>query len=78
MKRISLWLNQCSTLWFTVYATMAAFMTYFSMYAFRKPFTATNYDNIPDFSYGIDFKTALILAQVLGYALSKFIGIKVI
>ncbi|WDE02655.1 DUF5690 family protein [Thalassomonas actiniarum] len=78
MKRISLWLSQCSTLWFTVYATMAAFMTYFSMYAFRKPFTASNYDGMADFSYGIDFKTALILSQVLGYALSKFIGIKVI
>jgi len=78
MKRIPLWLRQCSTLWFTVYATMAAFMTYFSMYAFRKPFTASNYNGMPDFSYGIDFKTALILAQVLGYALSKFIGIKVI
>ncbi|WDE08520.1 hypothetical protein SG34_031860 [Thalassomonas viridans] len=78
MKKIPLWLSQCSTLWFTVYATMAAFMTYFSMYAFRKPFTASNYEGMADFSYGIDFKTALILAQVLGYALSKFIGIKVI
>lgn len=78
MKRIPLWLNQCGTLWFTIYATMAAFMTYFSMYAFRKPFTAASYETVADLSTVIDFKTALILAQVIGYALSKFIGIKVI
>ena len=45
------------------------------MYAFRKPFTAGSYTAEP-FSAG--FKTWLVLAQVLGYTISKFIGIKVI
>jgi hypothetical protein len=46
------------------------------MYAFRKPFTAGLFEN--DFLSGVSYKTILILAQVFGYTLSKFIGIKVI
>lgn len=57
---------------------MAAFSTYFSMYAFRKPFTAADYADADPVGLGLDFKIAVIIAQVLGYALSKFIGIKVI
>jgi len=57
-------------------ATVAAFGTYFAMYAFRKPFTAATYADDPLF--GIDRKTLLVTAQVLGYTLSKFIGIAVV
>lgn len=71
-------LQRSSTPIFVIYAASAAFMTYFCMYAFRKPFVAASYDNIEIFSGAIDFKIALVLAQVLGYLLSKFIGIKVI
>ncbi|WP_236640829.1 DUF5690 family protein [Flagellimonas alvinocaridis] len=46
------------------------------MYAFRKPFTVATFDGLAYF--GVDYKILLIIAQVLGYALSKFIGIKVI
>jgi MFS family permease len=46
------------------------------MYAFRKPFTVATFE---DLSFaGVDYKIILIIAQVLGYMLSKFIGIKVI
>ena len=45
------------------------------MYGFRKPFTAATYETDP-FEPGI--KASLVGAQVLGYMLSKFIGIKVI
>ena len=46
------------------------------MYAFRKPFTVATFE---DLSFaGVDYKIVLIIAQVLGYMLSKFIGIKVI
>lgn len=78
MNRIKAQLSQASAFWFALYATAAAFMTYFSMYAFRKPFTATSYESITDWQYSLDFKTAIVLAQILGYAISKFIGIKVI
>ncbi|TXF91492.1 hypothetical protein FUA23_02005 [Neolewinella aurantiaca] len=58
-------------------AGFAAFGAYFCMYAFRKPFTAATFAGADDIG-GIDFKVALVIAQVIGYALSKFIGIKVI
>jgi len=59
-----------------VWAIIAAFGCYFSMYGFRKPFTAASYQ--PTFFLGIDYKTVLVTAQVIGYTLSKFIGIRVI
>jgi hypothetical protein len=63
---------------FTVFASIAGFSAYFSMYAFRKPFTAASFDHVEGWHYALDFKIALVLAQLVGYAASKFIGIKVI
>jgi hypothetical protein len=56
---------------FTLWCVLAAFGAYASMYGFRKPFTAGSYG-------GADAKAWLVTAQVVGYMLSKFIGIKVI
>ncbi|MFA7440557.1 MAG: DUF5690 family protein [Sphingomonadaceae bacterium] len=56
----------------------AAFGAYFAMYAFRKPFAAATYGDVDIMPFGVDYKTALLIAQVFGYALSKLIGIKVI
>jgi hypothetical protein len=55
---------------------LAAFGAYFCMYGLRKPFTAATYPN--GLIFGIDTKTALVIAQVCGYMLSKFIGVRVI
>ncbi len=57
-------------------AAVAAFCTYFCMYAFRKPFTAATFDGQEMF--GLDYKGVLIIAQIFGYMLSKFIGIRVV
>ncbi|MCB9274839.1 MAG: hypothetical protein H6564_12420 [Lewinellaceae bacterium] len=57
---------------------LAAFGAYFCMYAFRKPFSVATFENEPLISAGLAYKSALAIAQVLGYALSKFVGIKVI
>ena len=46
------------------------------MYAFRKPFTAATFNDVD--LWGIHFKPVLIAAQLLGYTISKFVGIKVI
>lgn len=62
----------------TVFAMCTSFATYFCMYAFRKPFTVAAYESATAIGAVIDFKIAIIIAQVLGYATSKFIGIKVI
>ncbi len=54
----------------------AAFGAYFCMYALRKPFNNGTYDSY--YLWGLHYKSILIIAQVLGYMTSKFIGIKVI
>src|SRR5262245_57686086 len=46
------------------------------MYAFRRPFTAATYADAT--AFGLTLKTVLVTAQVTGYMVSKFIGIKVI
>jgi Family of unknown function (DUF5690) len=63
---------------FTLTAGAAGFFAYFAMYAFRKPFTAATFEGVPGWHFGVDYKIALVLAQVAGYALSKFIGVKVV
>lgn len=71
-------LRTASPVAFTLFAAMAGFATYFSMYAFRKPFAAATYGDIAGWHYALDFKIAIVISQVLGYATSKFIGIRVI
>ena len=58
-----------------IWCVVAAFGTYACMYGFRKPFTAGGY---VDPATGMSYKVWLVTAQVLGYTLSKFIGIRVI
>lgn len=60
----------------SLWCVAAAFGTYFCMYAFRKPFTAAEYGGYA--LAGWEFKTVLVATQILGYTISKFIGIKVI
>ncbi len=57
-------------------AGLFAFVAYGCIYAFRKPFTAGTYADLE--LWGIQFKIVLVTAQVAGYALSKFIGIRII
>jgi hypothetical protein len=59
---------------FMLYASLAAFFTYSCMYAFRKPFTIAEFNGYS--LLGVHYKIWMISAQVLGYTLSKFIGIK--
>ncbi|GMV39048.1 MAG: hypothetical protein AMXMBFR64_07640 [Myxococcales bacterium] len=65
---------------FAAWAVLAAFSTYFCMYAFRKPFAVGTFAGTVDLPLlpPMDYKVALIIAQVLGYCISKFIGIKVV
>ena len=63
---------------FSLVAGLAGFCAYFSMYAFRKPFTAATFEAVPGWHFALDYKVALVIAQVAGYAISKLIGVKVI
>ncbi|HWJ28780.1 MAG TPA: DUF5690 family protein, partial [Flavisolibacter sp.] len=54
-------------------AALAAFCVYTCMYAYRKPFTAAEYSGLQFLR--IDYKIWLVVAQTIGYTLSKFYGI---
>lgn len=74
---LSKWLSNAPEWLFVLFAVTAAFSTYFCMYAFRKPFTAATFDGLSFFGTDVTLKTALVISQILGYALSKYVGIKV-
>ena len=59
-----------------VFAAIAVFLTYGTVYAFRKPFTAATFDGLS--YWGISYKVWLVITQLLGYVCSKFYGIKFI
>ena len=68
--------NHFNDVAFAFWTVSAAFGCYFCMYFFRKPFTAARFHDAD--VWGLSFKIVLVMAQVAGYMLSKFIGIKII
>lgn len=60
----------------SVLAAISAFGAYTCMYAFRKAFAAGTYPGV-EFMH-VSYKVWLVIAQVLGYTLSKFYGIRFI
>lgn len=60
-----------------IYAAVVTFLTYATVYAFRKPFTVAGFEQEP-LVLGIHYKDALVISQVLGYMMSKFYGIRFI
>lgn len=59
-----------------MYAALVAFLTYASIYAYRKPFTVATFEGLS--FWNISYQSLLIISQGLGYMLSKFWGIKFI
>ncbi len=74
------WLATAPSSVFNTYAVVAAFSTYFCMYAFRKPFAVGVFEGSAEFAWlpELDYKILLLIAQVLGYCISKFAGIKIV
>lgn len=60
----------------SVYAAIVVFLAYTMIFGFRKSFTVATFDGIE--VWGYSYKTILVIAQVLGYMLAKFYGIKYI
>ncbi|CAL4868046.1 hypothetical protein MMA231_02320 [Asticcacaulis sp. MM231] len=70
------WLAKAPPAVFALYGGLMAFGAYFAMYAYRKPFAVASFADVAGFI--VDYKIALVISQVFGYALSKVIGVKVI
>jgi hypothetical protein len=75
-ERLARRMTTASPVVFITVAGLMSFLAYGCIYAFRKPFTAAGY--VGQELWGIQFKIVLVMAQVAGYSLSKFIGIRVI
>jgi len=74
--RITTWLRLSHPIVFTLYASLTAFCLYTCVYIIRKTFASATFNDL-QFA-GITYKVWLVTFQVAGYALSKFIGIKVV
>jgi hypothetical protein len=78
-KRISpitRWLSETGGFNFSLYTAVSAFCLYTCIFALRKTFGVATYDGL---SFGgVDYKVWMVISQVVGYMLSKFIGIKVV
>lgn len=73
---ITQWLAKTNGFLFTLYVSAAAFCLYVCIFSLRKTFGVALYEN---YSYaGIGLKSWMVIAQLLGYMLSKFIGIKIV
>jgi len=75
-SRIAAFLEKAPDSTFAIYAVTASFCTYFCMYAFRKPFAAGSYEGVHFFGSEIELKTAFVISQLIGYTISKFLGLK--
>lgn len=77
---ITRWLVTASAPAFMAYAVVAAFCTYFCMYAFRKPFAVGTFvgDTSLPLLGAVSTKTVLVISQIIGYCVSKFAGIKIV
>jgi hypothetical protein len=79
-SRLARWLRHAPLPLFSGYAVVASFATYFCVYGFRKPFAAGTYAGGTELWLlgRVDTKVVLIVAQIVGYCLSKFAGIKIV
>jgi Family of unknown function (DUF5690) len=73
---ITTWLKRTSIINFTLYAAIASFCLYTCIFSLRKTFGVATYQGLS--YWGIDFKIWMVTFQVIGYMISKFIGIKVV
>ena len=69
-------LENFSTLSFVIFGWLMAFVTYTGAYALRKPLAVATFEGLT--YWGVDFKILVITAQVIGYAISKFIGMRLV
>ena len=69
-------LENFSSFSFVLFGWLTAFITYTGVYALRKPLAVATFED--QVYFGIDFKILVITAQVIGYASSKFIGMRLV
>lgn len=61
---------------FVIWAGGTALVSYSLVYALRKPFTAAEFEGMQ--AFGMDYKIAVSIIQLIGYVCAKMLGIKFI
>lgn len=69
--------KRLSDILFILWAGGAALLSYSLVYALRKPYTAAAFEDL-DQIFNMDYKVVVTIAQIAGYVISKFMGIKLI
>ncbi len=75
-KTVTKFLQNSPEIVLVLYAIFASFSTYFCMYAFRQPCAAATFTGLKFFDTEITLKKAIVISQIIGYAISKYAGIK--
>ena len=65
-------LSRSSNTTLAIYSAIVIFLLYTCCYGFRKPFTVALYEG--QTLWGFDLKIVFVLSEIIGYAVSKFIG----
>ena len=73
-SRITSWLSGAPSWQFSLYAIAVSFSTYFCMYGFRKAFSVARFEDQAVWIF--DLKIALVISQIVGYTLAKYLGTK--
>lgn len=60
----------------SIYAAVVCFLAYLSIFTFRKAFNVAAFQGYS--LWGLDYKVVIVITQVFGYMLSKFVGIRII
>ena len=62
--------KKLSDILFILWAGGATLLSYSLVYALRKPYTAAAFDGLD--IWGVDYKVAVTIAQIIGYVLSTY------
>jgi len=76
ISKIKQRLMESSSFQLILYISLTSFTLYCCMYGFRKPYTSASFSNYQFF--GLSYKSILVIAQSIGYLISKWIGIRFI
>ena len=72
--RVTRWLERAPAPAFAAYAVVAAFGTYFCMYAFRRPFAVGAYVGVVHLNHlTLNHKTLFLISQIINYTISPWV-----
>ncbi len=75
-KKLNKYLSDSPKIVFVIFGWFTAFLIYTGTYAFRKPIGVVTFEGLTE--WGVDYKILVLISQLVGYTISKLIGIKIV